>query len=98
MAVPIGRSGAIDCLGQWASGRNRMNTAAERPGMKRATLLLTMIFLTGAGLCRGQVGGNIAYAQAGAKARAEQAEQASASSPTATSADGHEHVRRGRAS
>jgi uncharacterized protein YggE len=44
--------------------------------MKRASLLVLMIVLAGSGICRGQHGGNAAYAQAGGKARAEQAEQA----------------------
>ncbi len=43
--------------------------------MNRAFLLMSMILLARSGICRGQHGGNSAYAQAGGKARAEQAEQ-----------------------
>jgi uncharacterized protein YggE len=52
-----------------------MKLRAEGQGMKRASLLVSMILLTGSGICRGQVGGNSAYAQIGGKARAEQEEQ-----------------------
>jgi uncharacterized protein YggE len=43
--------------------------------MNRALLLASMVLLVGSNTCRGQMGGNSTYAQAGGKARAEQEEQ-----------------------
>ena len=44
--------------------------------MKKSVSLALTLLIAGPGLARGQVGGNIAYSQSGAKARAEQLERA----------------------
>ena len=44
--------------------------------MKRTSIIVATILVAGPGLCRGQVGGNATYAQAGGRARAEQNERA----------------------
>src|SRR5947209_994798 len=44
--------------------------------MKKGTIVSILILVASPGLCRGQVGGNIGYAQTAAKARAEQSERA----------------------
>ena len=44
--------------------------------MKRTLIIVSTIVMTGTGVCRGQVSGNVAYAQAGGKARAEQSDLA----------------------
>jgi uncharacterized protein YggE len=43
--------------------------------MQRTSIIALTILVAGPGLCRGQFSGNIAYAQGGGKARAEQAER-----------------------
>lgn len=43
--------------------------------MKRASFAFLAILIAGPGLCRGQVGGNVTYAQVGGKAGAEQSER-----------------------
>ena len=44
--------------------------------MQRTLLVSLLVFIAGPGLCRGQVSGNIAYSEAGGKAKAEQRERA----------------------
>jgi uncharacterized protein YggE len=44
--------------------------------MKPTSILVATVLLAGTGVCRGQVGGNATHAQAGGRARAEQAERA----------------------
>jgi uncharacterized protein YggE len=50
--------------------------STEDREMKNALILSLGIVTAGAGICRGQVSGNVAYAQGGGKAQAQQAERA----------------------